>query len=1309
MHATFAQTLGPQPTADLIAVRRARKNRAKTELQHVKAVLKPRRGQRSCPLTPNARKLQTDCNLRKLQRNGNTQIPQTSSGCRTAWKNKSSCRTGRKTIQDQKTFLTANPYALLSQEPTAMFSKRKADGNGIARFNPKRFSEHTKETRSAGDALEFVLLFHSREDPSKSANTPLTTTEWKQAAGVFSVKMRGTPGAVPRGLENLRHEPALVLRFEDTLLAPALDCAQAFAYSFTGQYPLEISPPGFGNRKTFLFNVQPYDKHLYHKSHWKSVKAIGHGDVIFKTIPQPGGPLVWSPAAVGDHIKQALGGSYLNHFAVRDSVGDVTKQLTFTIYSRVDPAALFDDDTEQPTVTASAASEADTTGSNLPYLHHLIAAANPALVPLTELVAHGHLQEQAPEPEFQMMHGVMATFCMEGKHMREDLSISGCERNGCNLRHRKELCNKRAAIQERVQKAVTNFEQEEERRANRRAQRGEDTKSTITHTFSLIGRKLERMFSTARKFLCKTMKQVHKNSKLIITSKKCLPGAQQQTGARNGAPVQVKALHLDSDILQVADIVRYSTYSCGNPQQIPNLTPPYGLQHKEGRNAWISTMGIEKINEALDHTSGFLHPIAESLLISSINDLRYDTLGNVIPGGFLKSALKTNQPNYRTLIPIAQPNHYVALIIDHSRCQLTYFDSFGNPINKSLKDALNRIFPHHALADANLHLQTDTHNCAIWVLWLCKAWKQYQNVTPPNDGNNDLNFHTYLRNKMIEHNITNLKLPHSHKAPTQNAHFIQQLRHDLHQLITPTSNTTHETQSTSNASRLPLTSKMNPAPKPFTHTHRRTTPNPKSNKQLAQNNQKHNELPQDQGADENHITATQPDPSNPTNPLDMHKHLWVTPAKLKELLTSATPEKRILQPIPLPLFIKQLNNLSRSNSGKGLHIKMRTRSLMLPLYQAHHWTCVMIDHTKRRTYFFDPGGSPADPNLIKALQNYFFLYHNVDMRIKTQTDKHSCGYWICWMSSLWEHYCTRSTSQEETEPFDELVLKKMTQLGVYDLHKHEEELETQANLSFIQEQTHMTQLHTDPEHKTHSHERTKTSSLSKADNTSVNDMTHRQITKHLKELITKTPTKTCTPATKSRTLLHTIQRRRKSRNKETESSQSEELLLTNHQYARLVKQKDMNRITIVGTNMQGKSTADMSIPGDTPKLDALCKQISDGIIDVLCICETKLCLKDIETIRTKIHSHNLQYRMSWANNRASRGALIIWNANSLPMQISRTYIDGTDKRVVSIVMKGGKGTTLTVTCAYMEDASLPRDEHTKFYNFLARGVPPPTT
>ena len=92
---------------------------------------------------------------------------------------------------------------------------------------------------------------------------------------------------------------------------------------------------------------------------------------------------------------------------------------------------------------------------------------------------------------------------------------------------------------------------------------------------------------------------------------------------------------------------------------------------------------------------------------------------------------------------------------------------------------------------------------------------------------------------------------------------------------------------------------------------------------------------------------------------------------------------------------------------------------------------------------------------------------------------------------------------------------------------------------------------------------------------------------------------------------------------------------------------------------------------------------------MLCICETKLDIKHLETLKTLIKRYKLSYRISYVDNKASRGVMIVWDTITFPFQVQKAYVDHTNKRAVSVRMKGGKGTTLTVTCGQFEKVTPP--------------------
>jgi hypothetical protein len=55
------------------------------------------------------------------------------------------------------------------------------------------------------------------------------------------------------------------------------------------------------------------------------------------------------------------------------------------------------------------------------------------------------------------------------------------------------------------------------------------------------------------------------------------------------------------------------------------------------------------------------------------------------------------------------------------------------------------------------------------------------------------------------------------------------------------------------------------------------------------------------------------------------------------------------------------------------------------------------------------------------------------------------------------------------------------------------------------------------------------------------------------------------------------------------------------------------------------------------------------------------------------------------------------------LQVEEAFSDDS-KRIIGIRMRGVKK-TINIMCGYFEKVTLPKEEHTKFYNFLLRGVP----
>lgn len=343
------------------------------------------------------------------------------------------------------------------------------------------YSNFSKNTRQAGDALDIRLTFVSKSNMSPSPNENLTFTEYKTAQKSLKrhLQENRTVGAVPDSvrLDQARNTTIIVFRFEPARGMEATGCAQQFLYQDLtgGHLVLDIRPPqSAGAKQTAKFKLEPYDKRDFHTSHWRSIAAIGKDDVVLETQPLPGARIPFSAEFIGTHITEHLSPSYEAHLVIRDTVGTNNDPLTMTIFSKVNPARLHDMETQ----ASSGASEASSNASQIEFLHHLLAVENKSIVSLDSLVGENHFHTLAPSSKYDNITGVLSTIAMAGKFMREDLKATGCTMGAnCNQRHRKELCNSHQAIRARVAYLVNIAEKKASKR-----RRGNDDDNEGDHS-----------------------------------------------------------------------------------------------------------------------------------------------------------------------------------------------------------------------------------------------------------------------------------------------------------------------------------------------------------------------------------------------------------------------------------------------------------------------------------------------------------------------------------------------------------------------------------------------------------------------------------------------------------------------------------------------------------------------------------------------------------------------------------------------------------------------------------------------------------
>jgi exonuclease III len=135
------------------------------------------------------------------------------------------------------------------------------------------------------------------------------------------------------------------------------------------------------------------------------------------------------------------------------------------------------------------------------------------------------------------------------------------------------------------------------------------------------------------------------------------------------------------------------------------------------------------------------------------------------------------------------------------------------------------------------------------------------------------------------------------------------------------------------------------------------------------------------------------------------------------------------------------------------------------------------------------------------------------------------------------------------------------------------------------------------------------------------------------------------------------------------------------------------------TNMRGQGCEHLS------RLAALVRKVDEGVVDLMCVCETKLTYKHIPAIKTLRKRHpGVILKMCHPAERGRRGVLAIWRVD-MPFQHPRARWDGNANRCLSLHFRAAGGHELSVLCAYLEDAHAPSEEKTRFFEYLGNHIP----
>ena len=138
---------------------------------------------------------------------------------------------------------------------------------------------------------------------------------------------------------------------------------------------------------------------------------------------------------------------------------------------------------------------------------------------------------------------------------------------------------------------------------------------------------------------------------------------------------------------------------------------------------WESLQGIWRNNEG-KLSVNFIYPLTLEILLDNVKDqCRY----------LLRA--KRKHVNTVTFITInLGRSHWTLLVIDNQREKnILYFDSLGNLIPSSLRDAMASLFPDFKGLDLKVwpQIQFENYHCGVWARWASSIFLEQLRIGAP--------------------------------------------------------------------------------------------------------------------------------------------------------------------------------------------------------------------------------------------------------------------------------------------------------------------------------------------------------------------------------------------------------------------------------------------------------------------------------------------------------------------------------------------------------------------------------------------------
>ena len=114
-------------------------------------------------------------------------------------------------------------------------------------------------------------------------------------------------------------------------------------------------------------------------------------------------------------------------------------------------------------------------------------------------------------------------------------------------------------------------------------------------------------------------------------------------------------------------------------------------------------------------------------------------------------------------------------------------------------------------------------------------------------------------------------------------------------------------------------------------------------------------------------------------------------------------------------------------------------------------------------------------------------------------------------------------------------------------------------------------------------------------------------------------------------------------------------------------QVSTENIIVMGVNMRGMRHEDEQ-HDSMIKLETVCDLLLDGRAHIICASETKINNSNLPMIKSIMNQKGISFRTSYIDDRASRGAMILWKTADFPLIIGETYDHFRDSDGMDVVM-----------------------------------------